>query len=216
MARHAPSLRPQAAGRSPSVSSALIAFEGLDQSGKQTQAARLAEALRRAGRRVEALAFPDYTTPIGVEIGQALQGHRAYQPDTMQLLYVANRYEHRPRLEAWLAAGSVVICDRYLASSIAYGEAMGLDPVWLAEIQRYLPQPALTVLLDIAPEASLARKQGGRDAFERDLPLLARVRASYRRQAEQAPSWLVVNGQRDKDEVASDILTAVRTRLGLL
>jgi dTMP kinase len=194
----------------------LIAFEGLDQSGKQTQAERLAQALRNAGRTVEELSFPDYTTSIGDEIGQALQGRRDYAPDTLQLLYVANRYEFRPRIEAWLATGVVVICDRYLASSIAYGEAMGLDPVWLTEIQRHLPQPALTVLLDIAPEASLARKEGGRDAFERDLALLSRVRASYRRQAEQTPGWMLLNGQRDTDEVSADVLSAVRTRLGLL
>ena len=45
----------------------------------------------------------------------------------MQLLYIANRYEYRPRSSGWLAAGAVVVCDRYLASSIAYGEAQGLD-----------------------------------------------------------------------------------------
>ena len=45
----------------------------------------------------------------------------------MQLLYVANRHERKPLIEGWLAAGAVVICDRYLASSVAYGEAFGLD-----------------------------------------------------------------------------------------
>jgi thymidylate kinase len=46
----------------------------------------------------------------------------------MQLLYIANRFEYKPRLDLWLAAGDVVICDRYRASSVAYGEAHGLDP----------------------------------------------------------------------------------------
>ena len=49
----------------------------------------------------------------------------------MQLLYIANRYEYRPQIEQWLASGAVVVCDRYLASSIAYGEAQGLDSAWL-------------------------------------------------------------------------------------
>ncbi len=75
----------------------LIAFEGLDQSGKQTQAEWLAEALRAAGHRVQTLSFPDYQTTIGAEIGAALQGRRDYGPDVLQLLYVANRYEHAPR-----------------------------------------------------------------------------------------------------------------------
>ena len=59
----------------------------------------------------------------------------------MQLLYVANRYEWKPEIERALAAGQIVLCDRYLASSVAYGEAQGLDPGWLIDIQRFLPRP---------------------------------------------------------------------------
>lgn len=190
----------------------LIAFEGLDQSGKQTQAERLGATLRAEGREVHMLSFPDYTTAIGAEIGRALQGGRDYAADVMQLLYVANRYEYRPRIEAWLAAGAVVIADRYLASSIAYGEAQALDAAWLSAIQRFLPTPALTLLLDIAPETSLARKQSDRDRFERDLPLLARVRDSYRRQAAEG-GWVALAGDRDKDAIFAEVLTAVRSRL---
>ncbi|HTH26509.1 MAG TPA: hypothetical protein VL919_15425, partial [Vicinamibacterales bacterium] len=109
----------------------LIAFEGLDQSGKQTQAERLLDAFRSAGHKAEFLTFPEYTTAIGEEIDLALQGTRDYQPDTLQLLYIANRFEFRPRITAWLDAGTMVVCDRYLASSIAYGEAQGVDAKWL-------------------------------------------------------------------------------------
>ena len=104
----------------------LIAFEGLDQSGKQTQAERCATTSRRVGG-VPAAVVPRLQTHIGAEIFEALHGERDYAPDVMQLLYVANRYEKRPQIERWLADGVVVICDRYLASSIAYGEAQGLD-----------------------------------------------------------------------------------------
>lgn len=190
----------------------VIAFEGLDQSGKQTQSERLAEVLRGEGRRVEFLSFPEYPTAIGTEIGNALRGERDYAADTLQLLYIANRYEFRPRMLAWLAAGAIVICDRYLASSVAYGEAQGLDPAWLLEVQRYLPQPALTIVLDIPPEVSLQRKHAARDKFERDLPLLSRVRASYQRQA-TAPGWVLIDGQQDKDAVFTSVMTAARSRL---
>jgi dTMP kinase len=193
----------------------LIAFEGLDQSGKQTQAERLAAALSAAGRRVELLSFPDYKTAIGIEIGRALHGEGDYQPDVMQLLYVANRFEHRGHIESAIDQGGIIVCDRYLASSVAYGEAQGLDAEWLTAIQAPLPQPSLTLLLDIPPEASLARKQLARDRYERDLALLARVRASYRRQAQQ-PSWQLVDGHRAKDEVTESVYSALRTRLGLL
>ena len=193
----------------------LIAFEGLDQSGKQTQAERLLAALGTQGRAVHFLSFPDYDTAIGTEIGQALRGSREYAPDVMQLLYIANRYEHRRAIESWLEAGDAVVCDRYLASSIAYGEAQGLDASWLREIQTHLPQPALTLLLDIAPEASLERKRRDRDRYEQDLLLLARVRDSYLRQASHT-DWLRIDGARDKDTVTGEVLAAVRSRLGLL
>src|ERR1700730_10165177 len=147
----------------------LIAFEGLDQSGKQTQAERLKARGEAGGRTAPLPDLPAYETHIGSEIHHALHGAREYGPDVMQLLYVANRYEKKPEIETMLGAGTIVICDRYLASSIAYGEAHGLDGAWLRQIQRYLPAPDLTILLDIAPETAAGRKTVHRDKFERDL-----------------------------------------------
>jgi dTMP kinase len=193
----------------------LIAFEGLDQSGKQTQAERLLAAFQSAGHQAEFLTFPEYTTAIGAEIGRALQGERDYQPDTLQLLYIANRFEFRPRINAWLEAGTMVVCDRYLASSIAYGEAQGVNAAWLTDIQSLLPQPELTIFLDMSPTVSLTRKQADRDKFERDLPLLGRVQHSYLRQAQQR-DWVRLEGEQDKDAVSVDVINAVRSRLGLL
>ena len=189
----------------------LIAFEGLDQSGKQTQAERLRDRLTAAGRSVTLLSFPDYQTHIGQEIGHALRGERAYSADVMQLLYVANRYEYAEQIAQARDAGTIIICDRYLASSIAYGDAQGLDPVWLLEIQRYLPQPDLTILLDIPPAVSARRKIDDRDKYERDLALLGRVRESYLRQA--AEGWLNLNADRDRGDVAGDVFRAVSARL---
>jgi dTMP kinase len=186
---------------------ALIAFEGLDQSGKQTQAEGLRDFVRSRGRECTLLSFPDYETPIGAEISRALHGERDYAPDTMQLLYVANRYEKRGSIEALLASGVTIVCDRYVASSVAYGEAQDLDASWLEEIQRFLPRPDLTIVLDIAPQTAVARKSSGRDRYERDLALLSRVRESYRRQARQ-DTWLILNGERARAEVSADVLTA--------
>ena len=185
----------------------LIAFEGLDQSGKQTQAEGLRDAVLSRGRECRLLSFPDYGTPIGGEIARALQGERDYAADTLQLLYVANRYEKRAAIEALLAAGGVIVCDRYIASSIAYGEAQGLDPGWLAGIQRFLPPPDLTIVLDIAPQTAVGRKATGRDRYERDLALLSRVRESYRAQSRQS-GWLLLDGERPKAAVSADVLTA--------
>jgi dTMP kinase len=192
----------------------LIAFEGLDQSGKQTQAEALLTHLTTLGRRCQLLSFPDYKTTIGSEIAKGLHGERNYPPDVMQLLYVANRYEKRAAIEAAIAEGVVVICDRYMASSIAYGEAQGLDAGWLMEIQKFLPMPHLTVLLDIAPATAVGRKAANRDRYERDLELLDRVRASYHRQS-TAPAWARVEGNREPAAVAADVRQLVATRLGL-
>ena len=192
----------------------LIAFEGLDQSGKQTQAELLRDTLSAAGRSCAMLSFPDYTTAIGAEIHRALHGERDYTPEVMQLLYVANRYELKPRIDGWLAEGRVVLCDRYLASSIAYGEAQGLDPIWLADIQRFLPAPDLTILLDIQPGVAVERKAAGRDRYERDLPLLERVRASYRAQA-AASRWACIDGEGSREGISAAVRAAVQSRLAL-
>ncbi|MGH9411438.1 MAG: dTMP kinase [Vicinamibacterales bacterium] len=195
------------------MSGVLIAFEGLDQSGKQTQAERLQAHAQTSGRSAHLIGFPEYETAIGKEISEGLHGGRDYGPDVMQLLYVANRYEKKPQIVEWLRGGAVVICDRYTASSVAYGEAHGLDPAWLTDIQRFLPRPDLTVLLDIAPADAVRRKASNRDKYERDLALLSRVRRSYLRQAE-AEGWLRLDGARPKDVVASDVIAGAASWLG--
>jgi dTMP kinase len=195
-----------------SMTGLLIAFEGLDQSGKQTQAERVRAHVTERGRDCRLLSFPDYETPIGSEISKALHGEREFGADVMQLMYVANRYERRTEMTRWLQEGLVLVCDRYLASSIAYGEAQDLDPEWLWDIQRFLPKPDLTILLDIAPETAVRRKASGRDRYERDLALLSRVRDSYRRQAEQ-DGWLRLDGERPRETVSADVISAVEKRL---
>ena len=190
----------------------LIAFEGLDQSGKQTQAELLRDRLKADGRKARLLSFPDYGTSIGEEIARALQGEREYGPDVMQILYIANRYERKLDLQRWLEGGLVLVCDRYIASSIAYGEAQGLDPAWLQEMQKFLPSPALTIMLDITPETAVRRKSVDRDRYERDLAMQMRVRESYRRQA-SGQNWLQLDGERPKDAIASDVFKAVGSRL---
>ena len=190
----------------------LIALEGLDQAGKETQGQLLRDALRAEGRRARLVSFPDYGTSIGEEIARALQGERDYGPDVMQLLYVANRHERKPDLVRWLEAGLVVVCDRYVASSVAYGEAQDLDTAWLSRMQEFLPAPDLTLLLDIPPEVAVTRKAVGLDRYERDVALLTRVRTCYLRLAEQE-GWLRVDGSRAKAEVAAEIWAALEERL---
>ena len=190
----------------------LIAFEGLDQSGKETQAQQLRERMRAAGHKVRLISFPDYGTSIGEEIARALQGEREYGPNVMQLLFVANRHERREAILEMVAGGLILLCDRYRASSIAYGEAQGLDATWLEDIQRFLPPADVTIVIDISPEIAAARKVHHRDRYERDLALLERVRASYQRQSTQT-GWVFIDGERPKEDVAEDVFAAVTSHL---
>ncbi len=188
----------------------IIAFEGLDQSGKETQARKLRDQMRASERKARVVSFPDYGTSIGEELARALQGEREYGSDVMQLLYVANRYERKPDIERWQRAGITLLLDRYIASSVAYGEAQGLDVAWLNELQKFLPRPDLTILLDVAPETALQRKAVGRDRYERDHALQAAVREVYLRLASQ-PDWITVDAERSPDEVADDIAQSVES-----
>jgi len=194
------------------MSGCIIVFEGLDQSGKQTQAELLRDRLKLEGHKARLVSFPDYGTSIGEEVARALQGERDYGPEVMQLLYIANRYERKPDLLRWIGGGLMLVCDRYTASSVAYGEALGLDPAWLVEMQKFLPPPGLTILLDIAPETAVRRKSVDRDRYESDLAMQGRVRESYHRQA-SAGDWIVIDGERSKDAIAAEVFTAVASRL---
>jgi dTMP kinase len=192
----------------------IIAFEGLDQSGKQTQAELLRDRLREEGHKSRLVSFPDYATSIGEELARALAGERDYGADVMQLLYVANRYERKPDLQRWLDGGLILVSDRYTASSIAYGEAFDLDAAWLTEMQKFLPPAALTIFLDINPETAVQRKAAGRDRYERDLAMQRRVRDSYKRLAATG-HWVVLDGERPKAAIAADVFSAVTARLSL-
>src|SRR5258705_13211623 len=117
----------------------LIAFEGLDQSGKQTQAELLRDRLKAQGHKSRLVSFPDYGTSIGEEIARALAGERDYQPDEMQLLYLANRYERKADLQRWTDGGLVLVGDRHTASSGAYGEAQAPEPARPSDMPGVLP-----------------------------------------------------------------------------
>ena len=132
----------------------------------------------------------------------------------MQLLFVANRYERREAIHEWIEGGLVLVCDRYRASSIAYGEAQGLDAQWIEDIQRFLPPADLTLFLDIEPTTAVRRKAHDRDKYERDLALLQRVSDSYRRQARQ-PNWVRIDGEGTKDAIAEEVFAVVAARLGI-
>ena len=192
----------------------LIAVEGIDQAGKQTVCEWLVGQLRAGGVTAEQTGFPDYATPLGHEITAFLRGEREYPAEARQLLYTANRWERAAELRAWLAEGRAIVVDRYIASGVAYGAAQGLDMDWMLAVERGLPPADLTILLDITPEVSLARKTTARDAYEARTDLLARARDAYLTLARE-PGWLVVDAAADRDTVRDRVLAALQQYLAV-
>jgi dTMP kinase len=189
----------------------LIAIEGIDQAGKETVSRLLGATLTSAGLRVERMEFPDYTTPIGREIGRFLEGSHRHTAEVRQLLYAANRWERKALLEEWLDEGATILLDRYTGSGLAYGAAQGLALDWMEALEAGLPRADLVVLLDIRPEVSLARKTRARDAYEQQEQLLIRARDAYLLLAKR-DDWAVIDASAGPHEVWSAMEEVLRAR----
>ena len=142
----------------------LIALEGLDGSGKTTQAGRLADRLRQAGHRVTLTAEPTHG-PIGRLIRQSIAATPDETPSlipdatTLALLFAADRRHHLATvIEPALKSGDWVVSDRYVLSSLAYQTlGRGLDLAWIAAINRFARPADLTIFLRLPVAECLPR-----------------------------------------------------------
>ena len=198
----------------------LIAFEGVEGSGKSTQLELLRRLLEERGREVVVTREPG-GTPAGERVrALVLDPAVVRHPRAEALLFAAARAELveaviRPALER----GAVVLCDRYLDSSLAYqGGARGLGRGPVEQVNRFATGgllPDLVVLLDLDPAAGLARRARDPDRIEaQDLGFHRRVRDAFRDLAAAEPGrFAVVDAAAPVEEVADQIRAAV---LGLL
>jgi dTMP kinase len=200
----------------------LIALEGIDGSGKSTQARAVADALGAQ------LTHEPGATPVGVRLRQLLLAPEAppLSPRAEALLVTADRAEHVARvIEPALALGSWVVTDRFSASTIAYqGYGRGLDIPALAELVAWATEGLaadLSVLVDVGVEVAAARlgalgDRGGADRMERLGPEFAtRVRNGFLAQAAADPGrWIVVDGETEVEPLTAHIVASVRERLG--
>jgi dTMP kinase len=199
----------------------LIAFEGVEGAGKSTQVELLRQALEKAGRRVVTTREPG-GTPVGEQVRSILLDPAStLDARTEALLFAAARAQLvaqviRPALER----AEVVLCDRYLDSSLAYQGAargLGLEPV--AAINGFATEgllPDLVVLLRVDPAEGLARQRGGRDRIERqDLEFHQRVAQGFLDLAAADPDrFVVIDGAAPVDRVAAEVRAAVLRGLG--
>lgn len=196
----------------------LLVFEGLDGSGKTTQRALLAARLRTAGHEVVETAEPYDGGTWGPKIRAMARSGTALAPEEELRWFVEQRREHvRERIAPALAAGSVVISDRYFFSTAAYQGARGLDAeAILAANEREFPLPALVLLLEIDAAAGLARvgtRGGAAEPVFEKRDFLERVAANF---AKLERRYLVrIPAARAPEVVAAEIAAVVRERLGL-
>jgi dTMP kinase len=198
----------------------LVAFEGVEGSGKSTQLDLLRCELERRGHEVVVTREPG-GTPAGERVREVLLDPGVQlHPRAEALLFAAARAQLveqviRPALER----GAVVLCDRYLDSSLAYqGGGRGLGRAPVEEVNRFATGgllPDLVVLLDLDPADGLARRRGARDRIEvEDLAFHRRVRDAFRDLAAADPGrFAVVDAAGPVDQVAAQVLAAVLDRL---
>jgi dTMP kinase len=204
----------------PARSGVLIAFEGVEGAGKSTQLDLLRCELERRGREVVVTREPG-GTPVGERVRAVLLDPAVdLHPRAEALLFAAARAQLVEQvIRSALQRGAVVLCDRYLHSSLAYqGGGRGLGRAPVEEVNRFatggLP-PDLVVLLDLDPAEGLGRVGGRRDRIEvEDLGFHRRVRDAFRELAAGDPGrFAVVDAAAPVDQVAAGVLAAVLPRL---
>lgn len=196
-----------------------ITFEGIDGSGKSTQAKKLSELLEKKGLTLLT------REPGGWEGGAllrelVLKGKLEHRWSEL-FLFLLDRSEHCARvIEPALAQGKTVLCERYNDSTLAYqawGRGLPLDTIDKITQAAHLPLPDITVLFKIEPAIALKRvtRRGIPDSFEKEgLAFMSKIEEGYEALAAREPErWLVLEcGDKTEEELFSELLSALKAR----
>ncbi len=186
-----------------------LVLDGPDGSGTTLHTRLLAERLEVEGKKVLLTAEPT-NGPIGSSIRGFLASGNL-QPDALQLLFTADRADHvRRTVSPALLNGTIVISDRYLHSTLAYGEALGLEPSWLVELNRTFLRP--TKVIFALPPFEVCQERLGRRETKDTLEttdLQRKVYDIYVRLAKEDPSIVVIDTSGSKQEVSEKIFAAI-------
>ena len=184
-----------------------IVIEGLDGSGKTTQANMLAKNL--AKNHTVLLTAEPSRGKIGTFIRQGCLYEKKRLPTEAEaLLFAADRIEHmQNELEPALSEGKIVICDRYIFSSLAYQGSAGLSLKWIETINARALEPDFSIFIDVPPQLVLERLQRKKSVME-NLETQAKVREVYLQFVEKG-DLILVDGDKSKDVVAEALYSKV-------
>ncbi|MCL1912112.1 MAG: dTMP kinase [Leptospirales bacterium] len=189
-----------------------ICFEGIDGSGKSTQAALLASAMKARGIDCVSLAEPS-DGAYGLEIRKMLSKDSLPAVERQVELFILDRADDAQRnIMPALSTGKTVIIDRYYFSNAAYQGAMGLDCAFILEEnrKRSFPEPDIVFLIDVSPEEALERiksRSGITDTFEKK-EFLAKVRNIFLQIAD--PRFVLIDGMQKTEDIHHVALTNIR------
>lgn len=191
-----------------------IAIEGIDGAGLSTQAGKLRDWLQKMGKRVLLTKEPTNGI-IGGVIRSCLNKEMKTNPLTLQLLYAADRAAHlETTVEPAIKTGMVVVMDRYILSSLAYGSLdVPLDT--LKQLNATFRKPDVTFILDAHPKIALDRLKGSRwhaELFENEQKL-AQVRQNYLSLRPYYTGTKIIDANKTAEEIALDMQKAISSSL---
>lgn len=193
-----------------------IAFEGLDGSGSEFFAAKLSEILAKSGYRICITKEPTNNLVGGI-IRAQLTGEWKTNSEALQLLFAADRSHHlKTEIIPSLNMCKVVISDRYVFSSIAYGSQDIDDESWLERINARFILPDIIFLIKVSPK--LCALQAKKSHYEIELfkktEELEKVWKIYQKLGKKYPNVFVINGEQKENKAMEDIFKIVKKKLG--
>jgi len=192
-----------------------IVFEGIDGSGKTTQFKMLSKYLKDNKKNILVTKEPTRGR-IGKIIYNILEGREKASHVFLQLLFSADRAEHLEKeVIPALKSGRNVLCDRYLFSTLAYGNSEIGDMAWLTNLSKYFILPDITFLIKVAPKESIHRVKNIRKKdstiFEKENKL-KKIWKNYEILSKKYKNFYTIDGERDKKEVFEDIKNIINKK----